>query len=160
MRTEEKLIKTKLGLLNLAQQLGNTPNPGAHAVSQACRVMGYSRDSFYRFKQLYAEQGEAGLREVSRRQQNRKNRVAVEVEEAVVHLATENPALGQVRVARSATQATRVVCVSRWSTLNLVTAWPRNIQETPEISGREVRQRRFHLDRSPTPSPRKSQRTT
>jgi molybdenum-dependent DNA-binding transcriptional regulator ModE len=44
MTTEEKIIKNKVGLLNLAQQLGN--------VSQACRVMGYSRDSFYRFKQL------------------------------------------------------------------------------------------------------------
>ena len=90
MTSEEKIIKNKLGLLRLAEELGN--------VSQACRIMGYSRDSFYRFRQLYAEHGMEGLREISRQKPNPKNRVAREVEEVVVKFATDYPAYGQKRV--------------------------------------------------------------
>ncbi|MEX0595454.1 MAG: IS481 family transposase, partial [Candidatus Paceibacterota bacterium] len=88
--TETKLIKNKLGLLELADYLGN--------VSKACKIQGYSRDTFYRFKDAYESGGAEGLKELTRRKPNYLNRVALETEQAVLELAVHNPALGQVRV--------------------------------------------------------------
>lgn len=89
LNTNEKVIKHKVGLLNLAEELGN--------VSKACQVMGLSRDTFYRYKAAVEDGGVESLIERTRRKPNPKNRIDQMVEQAVIDYAVEQPAHGQVR---------------------------------------------------------------
>tara|TARA_B100000989_G_C19468568_1_gene439571 strand:+ start:120 stop:1151 length:1032 start_codon:yes stop_codon:yes gene_type:complete len=89
MNVQQKIIKNKVGLLELAEELGN--------VSKACKIMGFSRDTFYRYKELRDEGGIENLMDRTRRKPNHKNRVDEQVEKAVIEFAFENPAYGQLR---------------------------------------------------------------
>jgi len=86
----QSIIKHKMGLLNLAQELEN--------VSQACRLMGVSRDTFYRVKEAKETGGMEALLHKDRRKPNLKNRIDESIEQAVLEFAIDNPAAGQVRV--------------------------------------------------------------
>lgn len=88
---QEKIIKTKIGLLKLAEELGN--------VSQACKTLGYSRDTFYRYKELYQNGGEVALIDKSRRKPCYANRVGEEIERRVLQYTFEKPSYGKERVA-------------------------------------------------------------
>ena len=89
LHTTENVIRHKIGLLNLAEELDN--------VSKACKIMGVSRDTFYRYKEAVEDGGVEALIEQSRRKPNPKNRIDQKVEQTVVDYALEQPAHGQVR---------------------------------------------------------------
>ncbi len=113
LQTNNTIIKNKAGLLNLAQELGN--------ISKTCKVMGFSRDTFYRYQNAVEEGGVEALLNKSRRGPNKKNRVDPVIEEAVLDLAIEEPAWGQVRVSNELRQ--RGVSVSPAGVRNI---WLRN----------------------------------
>lgn len=97
LHTNNPIIKHKAGLLNLAEQLGN--------VSKACKVMGFSRDTFYRYQELAQEGGVDALINRSKRTPNVKNRVDPTIEKAVLDYALEQPAHGQHRTSNELRKA-------------------------------------------------------
>lgn len=89
LHTNNPIIKHKASLLNLAEELGN--------VSKACKVMGFSRDTFYRYQELAQEDGVDALISRSKYTPNLKNRIDPAIEKAVLDYAVEQPAHGQHR---------------------------------------------------------------
>ena len=97
LNSKDRIVKHKLGLLNLAEELSN--------VSRACKVMGVSRDTFYRYKEAHEQGGVDALLDRNRRVPKLKNRVDEETEQAVLLHATEYPAHGQLRVSNELRKA-------------------------------------------------------
>ena len=117
MTQEQKIIRAKVGLLELARQLGN--------VSQACKMMGYSRDSFYRFKELYDAGGELALQELTRRKPILKNRTPPAVEAIIVTLALDQPGLRANPYRQRASQTRPFDLAGRRSRPGCATTWRR-----------------------------------
>ena len=90
MSVNDKIIRHKVGLLKLAEELGN--------VSKACQIMGLSRDTFYRYKAAVDEGGVEALFDANRRRPNLRNRIDPAIESRILEFALNDPALGQQRV--------------------------------------------------------------
>jgi transposase InsO family protein len=131
----QNVIKHKVGLLNLAAELGN--------VSRACKVMGFSRDTFYRYQTALEAGGVDALIDANRRKPNLRNRVEEATEVAVAEFALEQPAFGQVRVSNELRKRGIFVSPSGvrsvWIRRNLesfkkrLSALERHVAETGEV---------------------------
>ncbi|MDO6612725.1 helix-turn-helix domain-containing protein [Shewanella sp. 1_MG-2023] len=117
MNSNKNEIRSKLALLQLATELGS--------ISKACDIMGYSRDSYYRFKKQYEEAGERGLKNLSRKKPALKNRVSQEVEDQVIEIALDYPNYGQAKAAELLTARGCTISAS-----GVRTIWVRHNLET------------------------------
>ena len=97
LHTNNQIIKHKIGLLNMAEELQN--------VSKACKMMGVSRDTFYRYQELASTGNVDALINHSRRVPNPKNRVDEQTEQAVIDHAISYPAYGQHRTSNELRRA-------------------------------------------------------
>jgi hypothetical protein len=116
----ERIIKNKLGLLNLAAELKN--------ISRACKVMGTSIDTFYRYQNAVEEGGIDALIDKNRKKPNLKNRVDEVTETAVIAFAIDYPAFGQLRASNELRKAGVFVSPSGGGTINLAAPWSGIVQ--------------------------------
>ena len=91
MTQQQYIIKRKLNIVELSEQLGN--------ISEACRRLGISRQHYYDIKSALEEEGVEGLLEKARSKPRIGNRVSPAIEERVLSYCLEYPTHGQARVA-------------------------------------------------------------
>ena len=93
MTTKDKVARRKLSMLELASELNN--------VSKACRIMGYSRQQFYEIRRNYQTYGADGLLDrLAGARGPHPNRVAPEIEQAILEHALDHPSHGALRIAQ------------------------------------------------------------
>ncbi len=135
MTTKDKVARRKLSLRQLAAELEN--------VSKACRIMGYSRQQFYEIRRNYQTYGAEGL--IDRLPGARgphPNRVAKEVEEAILAHALERPTHGALRVAQElvlkGVQVSSGGVRGVWSRHNLLTKHERLLRLEEHVAKRRI----------------------
>lgn len=138
MAIDETITQERLRLLEMAKQLGN--------VSAACRIMGYSRDSFYRYRELYETSGAAALTDISKRRPLHKKRVSKSTEDLIVQIALERPLYGQIRVSRLLREQGIVI-----SPGGVRSVWLRHSLETAKKRVKALEVRLAQENQQPTP---------
>jgi len=138
--TDSSELQDKLELLKLAKRLGN--------VSRACKQLGYSRDSFYRFRDLFEGGGKKGLLKSMRRKPNPKNRVGSEIERAVLLLSSKNPTWGAARVSQELGRSN--VTISPFGIRNIWTrhGFSARTRSAPMAAGKPVDRRTRSLSKT------------
>jgi transposase len=91
MSDKQKLIKARIGLLQLAQELGN--------IKAACQRAGISRSHFYEIKEAYEKHGAEGLEPRERRRPKMPNQTPPELEKQILDMTAQFPTYSYIRIA-------------------------------------------------------------
>ncbi len=92
MSTREKLIKARLGMLALAEELQN--------ISLACRRAGISRSHFYEIREAFEKYGAEGLAPQSRRRPRMPNETPPELERKILEMTERYPTYSYLRISQ------------------------------------------------------------
>jgi len=90
MSTTEKLIKARMGMLALAEQLNN--------VSAACRRAGISRSHYYEIKEAFEKFGAEGLAPQTKRKPRMPNQTPPELEAQILEMTERYPTYSYLRI--------------------------------------------------------------